>query len=401
MHPVFGHRDRLLIYLAAWLPLGGLLASVLFEQPGDWPTALALALPLGLFYAFVCLAAWYPSRSNPLRRAFLWHAAFNHLVSAVLSTSLWQLAGSGWARLLESYEPLGGAVAMFDRQALTFITLGLLFYLLAAAGSYLFLSVEQTLQAERQALAAEQKQKLAEQELGLARALQRRLLPEDRLDARGVALAARNLAAQGVAGDFYDYFSLEDGSLRLAVADVAGKGMAASLIMATVKAQLPILAPGRSVTETLRELNRRLESSLERREFVALALARFDPASGRLEIANAGLPDPYILRASGAIEVVEVPQPRLPLGIRRGLEYRSVELVLEPGDRVLMLTDGLPEAPVAADQPLGYEALLGLLDHRAPDPHGWLETLLTRVRAETLDRQDDDWTALVAERAAP
>ena len=126
MHPILGHGSRLLIYLLAWIPLGLLLAAVIAGGGGDWPTALVLALPLGLFYAFVCLAAWFPARVSPLRRAYLWQTSFNHLLAAVLSTALLQLVGSGWAQLLARSESFPDAVAAFDRQTLLFVALGML-----------------------------------------------------------------------------------------------------------------------------------------------------------------------------------------------------------------------------------------------------------------------------------
>lgn len=400
MHPILGHGGRLLIYLIAWIPLGLLLAAVIAGGGSDWPTALALALPLGLFYAFICLAAWFPARVSPLRRAYLWQTSFNHLLAAVLSTALLQLVGSGWAMALESSGTFPNSVEAFDRQTLIFVALGILLYLLTAAASYLYLTALETLEAERSALDAEQRRQLAEQEMALARALQRRLLPAAEYAAGGVSLAARNLAARGVAGDFYDYFSLDDGSLRLAVADVAGKGMAASLIMATVKAILPMISAERSLRETLHELNRRLAKGLEKREFVALALAHVDPRTGTVELMNAGLPDPYVVRREGGLEAVEVPQPRLPLGLRPSLEYRSVSVELGPGDRLLLFTDGLPEAPIREGEPLGYDRFEDLLAEGEAPPATWLDRLLGRVRGATVDEQDDDWTALLLERSS-
>lgn len=397
-----------MVYLGAWLPVG-LLLTVLVQQVGGvaWLLALALAFPLAQIYAFICLASWYPSRAQPLRRATVWQVLAGHALAAALSSSLWQLAGAAWALALGRLPRFAGAYDSFVQQIPLFFGLGLLLYLLAAAASYLYLAFEAFYQAERQALEARKNQELAQRELDLARSLQRRLLPPPERTGDGYRIAARNLAARFVAGDFYDYFQLPDGSLRIAVADVVGKGTAASLIMATVKAMLPLIAAERSVVETLRELNRRLAAELAEREFVALALASFDPASRRLEIANAGLPDPYHLPSgrggnpgggsAGAVSTIEAPLPRLPLGLRPEVAYDSVEVELAPGERVLFLTDGLPEAPTADGEPLGYEALPRFLDHRDAEPEAWLDRLLERLREATVEEQDDDWTALVLE----
>ena len=241
----------------------------------------------------------------------------------------------------------------------------------------------------------------AEKELELARGLQKRLLPPAEVEGEGYRVAARNLPARVVAGDFYDVFRLADGALGVVVADVAGKGMAAALVMASVKAVLPLVAAERSAAGTLAALNAKLAAELSPREFVALAYVRFDPRTGAVRLANAGLPDPYLLRRGAAAEPVAVPGPRLPLGVRREVHYQEAGLTLAPGERLLLATDGLAEAPRADGEPLGYPALAELLAGRggAPaEPAAWLDDLLARVEAATRAEREDDWTALVLER---
>ena len=242
----------------------------------------------------------------------------------------------------------------------------------------------------------------AERELQLARDLQSRLLPPPEIAGEGYRVAARNLAARVVAGDFYDVFRLADGAVGLTVADVAGKGMAASLIMASAKARLPLLAADRPPQETLRELNRALAAELSSREFVALAFVRYDPQRGTATLVNAGLPDPYLLRTGEPPLALAVPGPRLPLGVRREVEYESLEITLQPGDRLLMLTDGLAEAPTSNGEPLGYPALADLMasGQEASTPLAWIDALLDRVRTATRPVLEDDWTALLLERTA-
>ena len=239
----------------------------------------------------------------------------------------------------------------------------------------------------------------AQRELDLARAIQQRLLPPATTRGDGFVVEARNLAARTVAGDFYDVFHFPDGALGLVVADVAGKGIAASLIMATVKARLPLLAVERSVAATLDALNERLLDELSSREFVALAYCRFEPSSGALELAVAGLPQPYLIGADGA-RALEVPGPRFPLGVRRGLRYETLRTTLAHGDRLLLCTDGLAEAPVSSGEPLGYETLVALIDTMplTAAAEVWLESLLAAVQERTQLELEDDWTALLLER---
>ena len=239
----------------------------------------------------------------------------------------------------------------------------------------------------------------AERELELARAIQQRLLPPASLTGPGFAVAARNLPARHVGGDFYDVFRLEDGKLGLAVADVAGKGMGAALIMATAKAVVPLLAAGRSPAETLAAMNEKLRRELSRREFVALAYGVYDTATGVLIVANAGLPEPYLLRPGEPPRPLASAGPRYPLGLKADVAYENLSVTLASKDRVLLFSDGLPEAPGAGGEPLGYAALEALLDlSAAQTADEAAELVLTRVTAAADGPLDDDATVLILER---
>jgi len=238
----------------------------------------------------------------------------------------------------------------------------------------------------------------AEKELELARTIQQRLLPPATLDGPGFAVAARCVPARHVGGDFYDLFHLEDGRLGLAVADVAGKGMGAALIMATAKAVVPLLATSAGPAETLAALNGKLRKELGPREFVALAFAVYEPGSGELLLANAGLPDPYLLRPGEAPRPLSCPGPRIPLGLRPEVPRETLRVTLETGDRVVFCTDGLPEAPRPTGEPLGYEALEALLDLPGVSPGEAVPLLLSRVAEAAGASPEDDATVLLLER---
>lgn len=252
----------------------------------------------------------------------------------------------------------------------------------------------------RDSVARLKEQEFAERELATARDIQRRLLPPAQMDCCGYRVVARSVPARVVAGDLYDVFTLPDGSFVAAVGDVSGKGMGASLRMASVKAMLPLVAAAQpTAAATLAEINRRLAEDLGPREFVALALVRFAPDSGRFQLANGGLPDPYRLRtADGHREVLEVPGPRLPLGVRRETAYEQLEGHLEAGERLLLLSDGLPEALTAAGEPLGYERLQELLPADGCMCEEWMDRLFAAVTGAAAAEPEDDWTALLLER---
>ncbi|HEX8252623.1 MAG TPA: SpoIIE family protein phosphatase [Thermoanaerobaculia bacterium] len=252
----------------------------------------------------------------------------------------------------------------------------------------------------------------AEKELELARAIQTRLLPPMEIDGEGFTVAARNLPAEFVAGDFYDVVPLEDGSVVIVVADVAGKGIGASLIMASVKAVLPFVAR-EGAERAMAILNEKLVHELGRREFVALAYARLQPHDGTLELVNAGFPEPYVVSSRGVRPLASSGE-RLPLGLKANAAYVVLKTRLEADERLVFVSDGITEAPVKGE-PLGYERTEAILRECAaggfPTGEGalqttrssivaaWLDGFLDRVRASVDDGLSDDWTAVVVQRA--
>jgi sigma-B regulation protein RsbU (phosphoserine phosphatase) len=302
------------------------------------------------------------------------------------------LVGGGFARMLlwnvPFFQTRGGIVYPMVISSITAGVLGLAFY-----------TYERLKDNLRRNIVQLKEQEFAGKELELARSIQQRLLPPQEISGDGYRIAARNLAARFVAGDFYDVFRLSDGSVGIVVADVAGKGIGASLIMASAKAVLPLIAEGRSVAEAMRALNEKLSRELGRREFVALAYARYDPHNGSVQLANAGLPDPYIVRADGGpIEALTVPGDRLPLGAMKTAAYESASFQLAGGDRLLLFTDGLPEATLHSGETLGYERLPSFLSSDHQEPSAWLDAVFSRIRDLTAEAIEDDWTALVIER---
>jgi serine phosphatase RsbU (regulator of sigma subunit) len=250
-------------------------------------------------------------------------------------------------------------------------------------------------QVERLQLEKLVAQELGRRELEMARDVQRRLLPPSEVVGPGWEVAARCLPARVVAGDFYDVLRHTDGSVDVVVADVAGKGFAASLIMASVKAMLPFVTAETGVAESLVQLNARLAVELGRGEFVALTLARYRPSERLVELANAGAPDPYLMRHGHPPQPLSVPGPRLPLGVREQVAYASRTVEVAADDRLLLLTDGLPEARDTAGEPMGYEALESMLG-REPStgsPSSWLSGLFDSVQQRTGRVPEDDWTA--------
>ena len=260
-----------------------------------------------------------------------------------------------------------------------------------------FITYDQLSSRLRTSLEQLKQREIERAELELAGEIQRRLLPPEQISGDGYRVVARHRPARYVAGDFYDVFHLSDGSLAVVVADVVGKGMGASLIMATVKAMVPLLAADRAIADTARELNCRLYRELAPREFVAMLLMRLEPAGGTLELVNAGLPDPYLRSNGGEVTAVDSEGPRLPIGVRRDVAYQSKRLTMSPGEGLLAMTDGIPEAMTVDDAPLGYSALQDLLDGGPCDPVNWIDGWLKEVEQRTVTGLDDDWTIIFAQ----
>jgi hypothetical protein len=390
--PPFSWREQfqgLILGIAAGLGVGLLLS--LGNPPGErW-----ISVVFGAFVGF-----WISIVARALSR--LLHARLEPLTGArrtLATMALFFVSGAvAWTLTTVLVNALFGLrLPVFSRTSL--ISIGITVALAIVIG-LTFVSFERMQDRLAASVARLKEVEFAERELQLARDLQSRLLPPPEIAGEGYRVAARNLAARVVAGDFYDVFRLADGAVGLAVADVAGKGMAASLIMASAKARLPLLAADRPAEETLRELNRALAAELSPREFVALAFVRYDPERGTAVLVNAGLPDPYLLRTGEPPLPLAVPGPRLPLGARPEVAYEALAVDLRPGDRILMLTDGLAEAPTANGEPLGYPALASLLASDPEAPLAWIDALLDRIRAATQASLEDDWTALLLERTA-
>ena len=238
-------------------------------------------------------------------------------------------------------------------------------------------------------------EELGRRELEMARDVQRRLLPPSEVAGPGWEVVARCLPARVVAGDFYDVLRHADGCVDVVVADVAGKGFAASLIMASVKAMLPYVSAEGGVAELLVRLNQRLALELGRGEFVALTVARYNPSKGQVELANAGAPDPYLIVPGLPAQPLSVPGPRLPLGVREEIAYASRTVAIGAKDRLLLLTDGLPEARDDTGEPMGYGALESMISEEPPtdSPSAWLAGLFDRVQQHSVRTLEDDWTA--------
>ena len=156
MHPILAYRGRLGPYLAAWVPLAGMLAALFHLVVGStWPESIAVAFPLSLVYAFVCLAAWYPCRNASLSAAAFPRIVATQLLAAALSAMLWLFLADTWVVMLAQVPRFARLDERFPRIAPVLLGAGVLLYVLAAALHYLLIAFESARRAETQALQLE------------------------------------------------------------------------------------------------------------------------------------------------------------------------------------------------------------------------------------------------------
>lgn len=237
-------------------------------------------------------------------------------------------------------------------------------------------------------------------EAALAAEIQAGLLPATLPHPPGWQLAAMLLPARETAGDFYDCVALPDGRLILVIADVAGKGLGAALYMATGRALIrsQIAFGVHEPAALLAGVNARLLEDTHAGLFITTFLGVLDPATGTLTYANAGHPPPFLLSGKGDMLATPLNPTGLVLGIEPGVTWREESVVLGPGARLLLYTDGVTEAQDPRGAFFETDGLLAAIDARVDTV-----ALLARVRA-AVDRfsggapQFDDITLLVVGR---
>ena len=154
MHPLFT-RNRLGLYLLAWVPLVATSIYVLVARGAvGWWHATAIAVPVFLFYAFLCLSAWYPCRATPLGKVSFLRLLLTHLTAAVFFSFLWTRTSGAFAYAILSPEELAALTRQFLPQVNAIFTVGVLLYLLSVAFHYVLIAMEESRRAEAHAAEA-------------------------------------------------------------------------------------------------------------------------------------------------------------------------------------------------------------------------------------------------------
>ena len=244
------------------------------------------------------------------------------------------------------------------------------------------------------------KQKI-EEEMALAREIQRGLLPDRDPELSGWEIAGINTPCLTVGGDYYDYLERPDGRLWLVIADVSGKGTGAALLMASIQSGLHALSglAGIDLVDLARRLNEIVYRSTGAAKYVTAFLGSLDPASGELVFVNAGHCYPLLLRSDRTLEQLQ--EGSTAIGMLPQIEPELGRTKLEPGDLLVMYTDGLSETRNPEGDEFEEARIVEIMrEHRDKKARDLLGRLVAGVRVFAAGQGlADDLTLVVAKRS--
>jgi sigma-B regulation protein RsbU (phosphoserine phosphatase) len=258
-------------------------------------------------------------------------------------------------------------------------------------------SLKETICREiEEGFALRQSDRLAANEQADAQAIQRALLPIVLPSVAGVGLAARWEPAKAFGGDCYDALRLTDTRLAISIGDVCGKGLPAALLMSNLLASLRAFASAeRAPRDVVSSVNRALCRQKDLRRFVTLFYALYDSATRVLTYTNAGHNPPFVVRRDGSCERLH-PNGTV-TGIFDEATYEDGRVTLEPGDRLVLFTDGITEARSDDGSDFDDSGLFSAIDRcRHQDAQAMVDTIFNDVAAFAGGRLQDDATAVVA-----
>jgi serine phosphatase RsbU (regulator of sigma subunit) len=235
-----------------------------------------------------------------------------------------------------------------------------------------------------------------QQDLDAARQIQRSLLPQHMPDIAGYSIGFRSATCYEVGGDYLDIVAQPDGSLLIAVADVAGKGLASAIVSMSFRSAFRAMAvTGLPLDELATRMNQHhwAEGDEARRRYVTAIFLRLHPVDGEMEVVNAGHNPGFLVESNGTAH--EFNAAGTPLGLIPGIQYSIERAQFAPGSRLLFYTDGLTEV-FQGDEEYGSERLL---DEFSKCPcekaDGILDALWTSLTEFSQGGpQGDDMTAL-------
>ncbi len=237
-------------------------------------------------------------------------------------------------------------------------------------------------------------------EMEIARKVQRALLPENLPQVPGYQFFASYESAQAVGGDYYDAFMLPDDKICLSFGDVAGKGVPGALIMSRISSCVQnTMAFVHEVGQAIEAINNHMCSSMVEGRFVTYILVIIDLKTHQMSLANAGHMSPLIRKPDGRVDQLPEDAVGLPVGIVEGFPYQVVTRPIEPGETVVIITDGVDEAMNPAGDLYTKERVVEFVKHASPNAEELGKALLADVRKHASGRpQNDDITIMTFSR---
>jgi len=258
----------------------------------------------------------------------------------------------------------------------------------------------QQLEMSREAAASRDQLQALQSELGFANRMQQSILPKNFPQTDQYEIYASMVPARNVGGDFFDVIRLEHGKMGIAIADVSDKGIPAALFMMSSRTVLKGSAlsyedPGKVVTM----VNEQLQDGNEAQMFVTLFYAVYDPATGLVRYANGGHNPPLIVHQDGSSTTLPL-TGGVALGVMPDLEFGIDEAVLQPGEALVLYTDGVSEAENPDNEEFGMDRFKAVFADSLPASAGAInDAVFAAVSKFAGDRsQSDDITCLVLRR---
>jgi phosphoserine phosphatase RsbU/P len=254
-------------------------------------------------------------------------------------------------------------------------------------------------------LTGEERSRL-ESELELSQKVQRALLPQEVPQINGWEVAVFSRPASIVGGDYFDFGRFRNGHQAFVIADVMGKGMPASMLMASLQASLRIIIPeSNGPTTVLDRVNKVFCHNINLTKFVTLFVAELDPANGVVRYANAGHNPPLVLRNSdnaSARSIETLPPTGAAIGLLENARFGAEDIQIKAGESLVLYTDGVSEAGIQAGEMFGEERIKQyLLTSQNESATVLMRGLLQELYAFTQSSTPaDDSTIMVVRRSA-
>jgi sigma-B regulation protein RsbU (phosphoserine phosphatase) len=239
-----------------------------------------------------------------------------------------------------------------------------------------------------------------EKELALAAAIQQKIIPKELPKIEGYQLAGINIPSKEVGGDYYDCIELGNGKFALIMADVAGKGISAALLVNTLNAALySYLEFKLPLTELADKLNKLIYKSSPPDKYITFLIVLLDSKSGNLDILNAGHNPALLLRNDGTLEQIEAGGIGLGM-LDLGIPYTGQNLSINPGDKLFLYTDGIPEAMNTKEEEYSETRMIDFFKENSEQPpDGFIKNIVEDVKSHVGNaEQSDDITSMILKR---